>query len=415
MSTPRFARNAGTPCPSDGYERLCQPKIGQIWRNWRLAFSRVQKYIPLMGTCRYCGKASKTISAAIGFCAGCIGNHFEKIWPDIAQIHRKSRIAYGLPEEPPRVRDGIRCPLCVQECLIGEGGIGYCGLRRVVDGRIRGGRPHEGNLSYYHDPLPTNCVGDSTCPAGTGCGYPRYAVSKGPEYGFKNLAVFYHACSFNCLYCQNHHFKERTFSSAVIPAKELANAVDEKTSCICYFGGDPTPQVLHALKTSRFALKKASGRILRICWETNGAVQMPFLEEMVDLSLRSGGCIKFDLKAWKEKIHYVLCGVTNRKTLENFKTLAGWIDRRPEPPFLIASTLLVPGYVDEAEVKGIARFIYDLNPKIPYSLLAFYPHFCLTDLPRTSWAHALRCQAVAERVGLRNVRIGNMHLLGEDY
>jgi pyruvate formate lyase activating enzyme len=195
----------------------------------------------------------------------------------------------------------------------------------------------------------------------------------------------------------------------------LAGAVDDKTTCICYFGGDPTPQILHALKTSKLALHSRSREILRICWETNGCVNEPFLTTMAELSLGSGGCIKIDLKAWNEAIHYALCGVTNKKTLENFKTLSSCISRRPEPPFLIASTLLVPGYVDEEEVGALASYISNLNPDIPFSLLAFYPHFYLKDLPTTSRAHALRCKGIAERQGVRNVHIGNIHLLGEDY
>ena len=368
-----------------------------------------------MGTCQYCSKSAKTISNVIGFCADCIRDQFEEIWPKIKGVHDRSRKAYGLPEEPPRATDGIPCPLCVHKCQIPEGGRGFCGLRRVENNGIRGGRPHEGNLYYYYDPLPTNCVGDFVCPAGTGCGHPQYAVSKGPEYGYKNLAVFYHACSFNCLYCQNYQFKERTVSSPVVSAKELARAADESTTCICYFGGDPTPQILHALKTSKLSLEKASNRILRICWETNGSVREPFLTMMAEVSLRSGGCIKFDLKAWHEGLHHALCGVTNRQTLENFKTLSKWIWKRPEPPFLIASTLLVPGYVDEHEVGAIARFIAHLDPEIPYSLLAFYPHFYLQDLPTTSRSHALRCKEIAEQQGLHRVHIGNLHLLGEDY
>lgn len=136
---------------------------------------------------------------------------------------------------------------------------------------------------------------------------------------------------------------------------------------------------------------------------------------MADLSLRSGGCIKFDLKAWDEGIHLALCGVTNQMTLDNFRELAKWTDQRPEPPFLIASTLLVPGYVDEWEIEKIAGFISSINPKIPYSLLAFYPQFYLNDLSTTSKSHARRCKVIAEKAGLKNVRIGNVHLLGKDY
>lgn len=368
-----------------------------------------------MGTCSYCEKRGGTISDTIGFCADCIRAHFDIVWPHIKKVHDRSRRAYGLPEDPPNAADGISCGLCVHQCKIPENGTGFCGLRRVENRKICGGRPHEGNLSYYYDPLPTNCVGDFVCPGGTGSGYPKYTLTKGAEYGYRNLAVFFRACGFNCLYCQNYHFKMKTFSSQKITAKQLAGAVDSKTNCICYFGGDPTPQVLHAIKTSKMALKNAEGRILRICWETNGSIQQPLLTMMADLSLRSGGCIKFDLKAWDNGIHHALCGVTNQKTLENFKALAKWIDQRSEPPFLIASTLLVPEYVDIPEITKIANFISSLNPEIPYSLLAFYPQFYLKDLPSTSRSHALRCKAAAEKAGLKKVHIGNAHLLGEDY
>ena len=139
------------------------------------------------------------------------------------------------------------------------------------------------------------------------------------------------------------------------------------------------------------------------------------MREMAELSLKSGGCIKIDMKAWDEGLHYALCGVTNQNTLQNFKSLASLIKKRQEPPLLIASTLLVPGYVDEHEVKQIAIFISKFDPDIPYSLLAFYPHFYLHDLPTTSRTHALRCQSVAKEAGLKRVNIGNLHLLGDDY
>lgn len=368
-----------------------------------------------MGACQYCGKTGIVISRTIGFCADCIREHFKDIWPEIRKVHEKSRRVYGLPEQPPSAGDGISCPFCFQECRIPEGGTGYCGLRKVKDSRLVGGLPHQGNLSYYYDPLPTNCVADFVCPAGTGCGYPHFARSNGPEYGYKNLAVFYQACSFNCLFCQNYHFKEQSLTGSALTAKRLSQAVDNETACICFFGGDPTPQILHAIKTSRLAKKRAGSDILRICWETNGAMKEPYLRFISELSLHSGGCIKFDLKAWDEKIHLALCGVTNRQTLDNFRKLAKRSQERPSPPFLIASTLLVPGYVDEKEISYIAGFIAGLNPDIPYSLLAFHPHFYLKDLPTTSRAHAQRCKEAAEREGVRHVHIGNLHLLGSSY
>jgi len=364
-----------------------------------------------MGTCLQCNTRNVLISDRMGFCAECIRRDFSGIWPRIKKVHDESRKPYNLPLQAPHTPGGISCGLCMHECRMGEGEAGYCGLRKARQGRIEGGRPHEGNLSFMHDPLPTNCVADFVCPGGTGRGYPEYAYMQGPERGYCNLAVFYRACGFNCLYCQNHHFKLYTASPGRISSKQLAAAADSRTSCICYFGGDPGPQILHAIKTSSLARKQAGDRIMRICWETNGSMNAGFLRRMYDLSLDSGGCIKFDLKAWTESVHYALCGVSNQRTLENFSILAGWSGARKNPPLLIASTLLVPGYVDREEISGLAKFISSLDPDIPYSLLAFYPSFVLRDLPVTGRSQAERCLEAARRAGLKHVHLGNEHLL----
>jgi pyruvate formate lyase activating enzyme len=76
---------------------------------------------------------------------------------------------------------------------------------------------------------------------------------------------------------------------------------------------------------------------------------------------------------------------------------------------------LVPGYIDKEEVSQIAHFIFSLNPDIPYSLLAFSPQFMMQDLPTTSRRHAEECLKAAEEQGLKRVRIGNIHLLGDKY
>jgi pyruvate formate lyase activating enzyme len=304
---------------------------------------------------------------------------------------------------------------CVNECRIPEGKTGYCGVRMNKDGRIVGGTPREGNLEWYYDSLPTNCVADWVCPGGSSAGYPEYSYSKGPEIGYKNLAVFYNSCSLNCLFCQNWQWRENALKKKTMSADELSDCVDEYTSCICYFGGDPAPQLPHAIRASRLAMKNRKGRILRICWETNGTMNPKLLKAMADISLETGGCIKFDLKSYDEGLNIALTGITNKRTLENFLSLADYNRKRPDPPPLVASTLLVPGYVDDEEIGNLAKFIASIDKNIPYSLLAFYPHFNMRDLPTTSRAHALRALDIAKSTGLERVRMGNIHLLGAAY
>lgn len=356
-----------------------------------------------MAFCRLCGQRAPTVARALGVCGGCVRERFEEALPFLEQAHAASRQAFRLPSRPPRGPEGRLCSLCAQECRIPAGGVGYCGLPF--------GRRKAAKVSWYFDPLPTNCVADFVCPAGTGCGYPHFAHRPGPEYGYKNLAVFYEACSLDCLFCQNWHYRFGPHSAKAIPPEALAQAVDEQTACICFFGGDPTPQLPHSLEAARLARERFPHRILRICWETNGNMHPKLLDRMVEMALTSGGCIKFDLKAWDEGIHRALTGSPNRRTLENFQRVAARLGERPQVPLLVASTLLVPGYVDVEEVGAIARFIAHLNPRIPYSLLAFHPDFLMADLPPTSRAQAERCYQAAKEAGLETVHIGNRHLL----
>jgi pyruvate formate lyase activating enzyme len=284
---------------------------------------------------------------------------------------------------------------------MGEGERGFCGMRTARGGRLvhLAGAAATGMLEWYRDPLPTNCVADWVC-----------AGSK--QIGRHNLAVFYESCTLDCLFCQNWHFREAAPErSRLLSAAELAGAANSRTFCVCFFGGDPASQMPHALASgSRLA---AAG--VTVCWETAGTSNPKLLDHAVDLSLRTGGCIKFDLKAFDEALHTVLTGASNRRTLENFARAAKRFAERPDPPLVVASTLLVPGYVDAEEVHRVARFIAALNPQIPYALLGFAPQFRMSDLPRTSVRHAEEAEAAARSAGLKNVRIGNRHLLSREY
>jgi pyruvate formate lyase activating enzyme len=261
------------------------------------------------------------------------------------------------------------------------------------------GTPDRGILHWYRDPLPTNCVADWVCPGSR-------------QYRRHNLAVFYGICTLNCLFCQNWHYRDLARRPEnPISARRLADAATGETFCVCFFGGDPASQMLHALASARLLARQG----VVVCWETAGTSHPKLLDYAVELSLETGGCIKFDLKAHSEAMHIALTGASNRRTLENFTRAARRFGERPHPPPVVASTLLVPGYVDSVEVGRIAGFIAEQHPGIPYSLLGFAPQFLMADLPRTSRRQAEEAAAAARAAGLRNVHIGNRHLLANDW
>ena len=364
-----------------------------------------------MGICKVCKKESELTSSFLGLCKNCILEKPEESLPIAMEAHKKSRERFNLTPMIPK--KGLQCSGCGNECRIPEGQAGYCGLVENKNGRLirLAGNPEKGLCEWYYDGLPTNCVASWSCPAGTGCGYPKFAVRKGPEYGYYNLSVFYGACNFDCLFCQNWHFKYNTQSlSPLISAEELASKVNEKVKCICYFGGNPDAQLPHAIRTSEIARENTDG-ILRICMETNGNANPNLLKKFAKIALESGGCVKFDLKTFDEGLNIVLCGISNKTTLKNFKMLSRYHKKRPEVPFLHASTLLIPGYVEVDQVKKISKFITKLDNTIPYTLLAFHPMFLMDDLPFTPRETAERCLRIAREQGLERVRIGNVHLL----
>jgi pyruvate formate lyase activating enzyme len=163
----------------------------------------------------------------------------------------------------------------------------------------------------------------------------------------------------------------------------------------------------HALATSKELAKKG----VRVCWETAGMMHPRFLDRALSYSLETGGCIKFDLKAFDEELHRALTGISNRRTLDNFSRAARCLGEQAGPSLLVASTLLVPGYIDAEQVAKIASFIASIDSGIPYSLLAFAPNYCMGDLPFTSHREAQEAERAARGAGLKNVRLGNRHLL----
>lgn len=362
--------------------------------------------------CIGCGKQGAIVASILGLCVDCIRKDFHKWRERILLIHAKLRSQEGLPPLPPRNKHGKTCNMCGNHCSLGDGEVGYCGIRLGQKAGIIS-RIQEGyaKVSWYLDPLPTNCVADWVCAGGSSCGYPKYSHCQGAEYGYYNLAVFYEACSFNCLFCQNWHFREQRGGNHT--PSEVAGSVNERVSCICFFGGDPGPQIAHALCVAEIVRKK--NKIMRVCWETNGNISESYFDAMVDASIQSGGTIKVDLKTWSESLSIALCGISNRRSIEVVEGLLSVSKMRKDPPILVVSTLLVPGYVDAEEVSSIASFIARIDKDVPYALLGFAPNYMMSDLPTTSVYHAEQCLEAAMSAGLRRVRIGNRHLLSKEY
>ncbi|MCM8803727.1 MAG: radical SAM protein [Candidatus Omnitrophica bacterium] len=348
-----------------------------------------------MYLCKICNK-EKLISKNLGICVECIR---EK--PEIAiiyanEVHKKIREKFNLPSFPPKIENGVKCNICDNQCIIGIGEKGYCGLRENVNNFLKSKVSSDTAVcDFYYDLIPTNCCASWFCKADKE-GKGKY-----------NLAVFFYGCSFNCLFCQNYSHKFIEKGNILQSEQLLKKAISEKVYCVCFFGGSPEPHFPFVIKFSEEILKLKK---IRICFEWNGIGNEFFVRKVGEITLKSKGIIKFDLKAFDENLNIVLTGISNKKTYENFKIIGKEILPKADYPLLTATTLLVPGYIDEIEVEKIAKFISDINPEIPYSLLVFFPEFYMNDLPITPKETVYNAFNVAKKY-LKNVHIGNIHLL----
>ncbi len=383
----------------------------------------------LEAECRLCGRRSLLVSRAVGVCASCLRSRPGEALKVARERRLEWRGQVGLPPEPPRDPRGAQCRVCVNECRIPEGGRGFCGVWRNRGGRLEPVTGHGRLVVYtYLDPHPTNCVATPVCPAATSRGYPDYSFTEGVEHGYYNLAVFMGGCPLDCLFCQNWEHKTIIAHGRVRAGyvKTLDRLVEEarspRVTCVCYFGGDPTPHAPFLVAASRRMLEEArrlGQRYKRICWETDGLVNPAIMRQMARLSLESGGIVKIDWKAWTPSIYEALTGVDGakavRRLMENARLVAEMGRERPDPPLLVVSVLLVPGYVDAEEVGRIAEYVASLPSEVPMVLLAFPPDHLMTDLPPTSRRHMEEAVRAAREAGVREVYVGNEWLLGPYY
>jgi len=334
-------------------------------------------------------------STSIGYCGSCISSDSVLMETALA-AHKETRTKSGLVPEPPS-KGNIVCPDCGNHCEMNEGDIGFCHLREVVDSEVVRKYSDSAPVRWYFDPLPTNCVADWICPVRDKCGI-----------GMKNLAVFYGSCNSDCLFCQNSSYRRMMkLGEPRLTPKQLADIADSRTACVCFFGGDPSCNPQHSQRTAQLLMEEAE---VAICYETNGNISGKWIHNIADIVRKTGGTIKIDLKAITPSLYTALTGVSNTTVINNFRKLAQ-MGKDFQGEFLVASILLIPGYVGAGEVRKLTEFISGLDETIPTALLGFMPHLHMKDLPRTSKKHADLALRIAKDSGLTNVRIGNKALL----
>lgn len=141
---------------------------------------------------------------------------------------------------------------------------------------------------------------------------------------------------------------------------------------------------------------------LYVLIETNGYGLTP---ENLEI-LKKAGVDSFwlDIKAFDDKVHRELTGVSNERILELPQEMkdSGFV--------LEVLSLYIPTWVERDQIRKIARLLARVDPEIPFTILAYFPAYKMT-VRSPALDEMADAYDAAKSEGLQNVRMGNLGVL----
>ncbi len=285
-------------------------------------------------------------------------------------------MALGWAEDKGRVR----CVACGHRCLIPDGHAGVCKVRFNRGGVLYGPRGYVAGLQ--DDPIEKKPF--------------FHAVP-----GTRALSFGMLGCDFHCSYCQNWVTSQALRDDdALAPARPIsaeeivvhAKGVGALTVTSTY----NEPLITAEWAVEVFKLAKNAGLITSFVSNGNNTEEViAYLRPHLDL-------YKIDLKGFDDQ-RYRKLGGTLQNVLDGIERVqrAGlWLE---------VVTLVVPGFNDsDAELRGMAGFLAELSPDIPWHVTAFHPDYRMAEAGRTPARTLLHAYEIGRAAGLRYIYPGNL-------
>lgn len=167
---------------------------------------------------------------------------------------------------------------------------------------------------------------------------------------------------------------------------------------VSFTGGDLACQPeFYALATE---LIKDLKQDLWVLFETNGHGLTP---GNLDLLWEAGmDSFWLDIKAHDDGVHRRLTGSSNERVL-------GLPSEIVERGFTLeVTTVHIPGWVEADQIAEIAASLAQVDPDIPYGIIAFFPEHEMRDVPSPGYRQMVEAFEASMDAGLRNVRLGNL-------
>lgn len=273
----------------------------------------------------------------------------------------------------------LQCLLCPLHCIIKPDQVGFCGVRKNVDGML---------YSLNYGQLTSIAIDP---------------IEKKPLYhlfpGEKILSVGSWGCNLRCDFCQNWEITKQRPKTVmrVMPQQLIQIALERESRGIAFTYNEPIVSFEFILDTSRAAAKEGIYSIL----VTNGVID----EEPMDLLSQSVRGMNIDLKGWNDEFYVKDIGTEKRVVLRSIETA------RKAGTHIELTTLIIPGKNDSPEeMREEAKWISGLSKDIPLHINRYFPNYKST-IPPTSPDSLIQLADVAKEY-LRYVYVGNIDLPG---
>ncbi len=276
----------------------------------------------------------------------------------------------------------VQCFLCAHRCLVAEGKVGICGVRR-----------NEGGVLYTL--VWARSIAANVDP-----------IEKKPLFHFlpgsTAFSIATVGCNFRCAFCQNSdisqypHETHRITGDEFPPEDVVASALKNGCQSISYTYTEPTIYLEYALDTAVLA----KGRGLFNNMITNGYTSTEVIESDLKGTIDAAN---IDLKAFTDSFYKKLCSARLTPVLDAIRAYhaAGiWIE---------ITTLVIPGENDsDTELRDIASFIKSVDPDIPWHISRYYPRYRYDSAPPTPVKTLERAREIGLSEGLKFVYTGNV-------
>jgi len=271
---------------------------------------------------------------------------------------------------------GVICGLCPKGCVIGEGGAGFCRVRRNIGQKLYT-QNYAACSSYALDPIEKKPLYHF---------YPGHLILSLGTWG----------CNFSCSFCQNWEIAQKhPNTTKLLPedAVELAKQYGKKGNIgIAYTYSEPSVWYEYVVDTAKGIQNAGLKNVL----VTNGFINPKPLEEMLPYI----DAMNIDVKAFNSEYYHKVCA----GDLESVKRT---VELASTSCHVEITTLLVPGLNDdEREIIGLAQWLAKINPNIPLHFSRYFPNYKM-DAPPTPEITMLVAKKIASQY-LNYVYLGNM-------